>query len=154
DDREVKQAAKWGRAVNLLAAVGLITWMVSNTVAKLFFGDARWPDSVVDYHIIYEQSRNIVSANAYESHRIFPYPPSAVVLFYGTALGPFQFAAGVWLSITLLAAVGTFVVGTRVVGLSAHRWRWLIALVAFAFTEYFIAWDLRSQNCNMVYCFL
>jgi hypothetical protein len=154
DDREVEWPARLVQIVNLLAAACLVAWISGNTIAKLFLGDVPWPDSVVDYHILYEQSRNIVNAGGYEGHHVFPYPPSAVVLFHGTAIGPFPVAAGIWLAVTLLATVGTFILGTRVVGLAEHHWRWALGLLAFAFTEYFIGWDLRSQNCNMVYCFL
>jgi Glycosyltransferase family 87 len=139
---------------NLLAAACLLGWIVGGTVGKLFFGEVRWPDSVVDYRILYEQSRKVVEEKEYAGHPIFPYPPSAVALLYGTAQLSFPLAAGLWLGITLVATAGTFALGTGSAGLSNCSCRWLLALVAFSLTEYFIQWDLRSQNCNMVYCFL
>jgi hypothetical protein len=142
------------KSFNALAAVILIAWVLYDVTGKLFFGQAHWPDSVVDYRILYNESRNIVESGNYEGSRVFPYPPSAIPILYLTALPPFQTAAIFWLTCTVAATAGTLILGTSLVGLSGHPSRWLAALLAFTATEYFVQWDLRSLNCNMIYCFL
>ena len=154
DRRETPWLGRWAWCVNGLAAVLLLGWILYAATGKNLFGSRAWPDSVVDYRILYDMSRQVVHNQRYEPQQIFPYPPSAVVLLFVTALPPFPVAAGAWLALTILASVGTVVLGTSLVGLSNHPWRWSAALAAFALMDYYIQWDLRSQNSNMVYTFL
>jgi hypothetical protein len=142
------------RIINGVAAAALSAWILYYAGGRWFFGSPGGPASVVDYRTIYHQSRHVIEAGVYDSWPLFPYPPSAVVVFYTTTIVPFGYAAFAWMAILTLATAGTIIMGTSLVGLSDHRYRWVAALIAFLCVEYFVSWDLRSLNCNMLFCFL
>jgi hypothetical protein len=140
------------RTINLLCFWLLVGWILYAAAGTNLLGELAWPNSV-DYRIIYTMSRRIVHDHHY-GNSLFPYPPSAVVLLYSTTWLPMSGAAAAWLVLTVLATLGTAVTATSLVGLSGHPWRWPVAVAGFAVAEYYILWDLRSQNINMVCCFL
>lgn len=142
-----------GRALeifNRVAPLVLLLLIGYAAAGRLLVG--AWPP--VDYQIIYDCSHRIVASLHYDAGTRFPYPPSAVVLFWLTALPPLSVAALVWLACTVTASMATFVLGMKLVGLSNHPARWLVALGVYALTSHYTTWDLRCQNCNMVYLFL
>lgn len=141
------------RGANALGAVVLLGWILYGATGTNLFGRRPWRDRVVDYRGLYGRSRQVVHEGRYVLPP-FPYAPPAVILVYATTAPPFPVAAGIWMAVTVLATVGTLVLGTSLVGLRGHPWRWCAALAAFALTNHYIQWDLRSQNCNMVYLFL
>lgn len=144
----------WLTALAVLSGTALVGWVVYDAAGPNFFGQRPWPDSVVDYHILYEQSRQVLRDGAYDPATVFPYPPSAVVLLAATALPPFPLAAAIWLAATIGATLVAVVLGADLVGLRNRLWRWPATLLAFVLAGYYIEWDLRSQNCNMIYCAL
>ena len=76
-----------------------------------------------DASIIFDQARNIFERAAYPSNTIFPYPPSAVLVFYGlSTVGPAIFMAA-WL---------------------------LIGVVSIFIADAPISWDLRNANSNLM----
>jgi hypothetical protein len=137
--------------INIVSVMALPGWILYDAGSR--YWTHPWPDSV-DQRILYDQSRRIVEQGAYEPPQIFPYPPSAVGLMYIAALPAYKTAAAIWLALTILATAASIILGASLAGIWNHPWRWPAALVAFAFSDYFIQWDLRSQNCNMIYCFL
>lgn len=145
---------RWQKWIAILAFGALLAWLAYATLGSNLFGKRHFPESIVDYRILYDQSREVVNRGLYPAGPIFPYPPSAVSLFYVTGLPTFSLAASLWLTVTFLASLGVFVLGTSLVGLDRHWTRWIVALVALALINYCVVWDLRSQNCNMIYCFL
>jgi hypothetical protein len=140
------------RGFDACVGILLVSLIVYYTIGQSLLPEAHWPP--VDYDILYNTSRAIVDAGAYSYPPSFLYPPSAVILLYITALVPKWLAGLFWMGLTIVATIGTFVLGTSLVGLKGHPWRWTLAMMAFGAMEHYIAWDLRCQNCNMVYCFL
>lgn len=104
--------------------------------------------SLGDFMINLSRSQQILAAGAYGDHFYYPVPflliqqalaglglPAASVLFFAlvTASG----VAVAWLSLESLH-------------LTAHRWRWSLALAAYVSVIYFVQWDLRAGNANLV----
>jgi len=140
--------------VNVGALVILVGWILYDALGRNVFGSTPWPQSVVDYQIMYEQSRQIAVKLAYDPGQIFPYAPPAVLMFAVSAIPPFGLAAAVWLAMLTASAIGVFVLGTELVGLRGHGARWIVALLAYAVTNNYFQWDLRSVNCNSIYAVL
>lgn len=142
------------RAANIGSFCVLIGWILYDALGRNVFGRTPWPDSVVDYQIMYEQSRKIAEVLTYDPGQIFPYAPPAVLMFALSAVPPFSIAAAIWLALLTASAIGVFVLGTRLVGLHASPVRWTIALLTYIVTNNYFQWDLRSVNCNSVYAVL
>lgn len=144
----------WLAKLNVAALVILIGWILYDALGRNVFGSTPWPLSVVDYQIMYEQSRQIAVRLAYDQGQIFPYAPPAVLMFALSAMPPFGVAAAVWLALLTASAIGVFVLGTELVGLRGNAARWIVALLAYAVTNNYFQWDLRSVNCNSIYAVL
>jgi hypothetical protein len=122
-----------------------------------------WPESFTqeglgDFSIMMEESRFIVAnghtraaATGRPDLYFFPYAPPAVILFYAySVLGA---GLGFWLFWAAKAA-SVFAIlwsGLAFAGAQAMRWRWGAALVALLAADYFVHYDLRQQNINLVY---
>lgn len=144
----------WLRVCNTIALVLFLGWILYDALGRNVFGDTPWPESIVDYRIMFEQSRKIAPVQQYDAAQIFPYAPPAVLFFFVTALPPFSIAAGLWLGLLVAAAIGVFVMGTALVGLKQSPVRWVAVLLAYAVTNNYFQWDLRSANCNSMYAAL
>ena len=96
-----------------------------------------------DASIIFDQARNIFERAAYPSNTIFPYPPSAVLVFYGlSTVGPAIFMAAWYLLMTagLIVSLRASLVQER----NDTRAAWLlIGVVSIFIAEAPISWDLR-----------
>jgi Glycosyltransferase family 87 len=154
DERVSTGQKHWPRLIGIVALAITFAWLIYAAIGSNLFGSRPFPESIVDYRILYERSRIVVDRGFYQPSEIFPYPPPAVVLFYITALLPYSVAAGLWMIITLFAAGATFVMGSSLVGMKHHPYRWPVALGALILINYSVVWDLRSQNCNIVGCCL
>jgi len=150
----IDPAPAWVSKINLAALAVLIGWILYDALGRNVFGNTPWPQSVVDYHIMYEQSRQIAVRLAYDPGQIFPYAPPAVLMFALSAITPFAIAAAVWLALLTASAIGVFVLGTELVGLRGNAARWIVALLTYVVTNNYFQWDLRSVNCNSVYAVL
>jgi hypothetical protein len=113
------------------------------------FGDRPWPSNCVDYHVIYDASLLIARDHVYPAKHA--YPPSSVALDLLLAQLPFPWSAAVFMGLTIVATMACW--GTLVAFFPNVRLRWLVLVTpAYLVTLPFVAWDLRSQNCNMIYC--
>ncbi|MBX3378700.1 MAG: DUF2029 domain-containing protein [Phycisphaeraceae bacterium] len=147
-------APTWLKTLNVIALVILVGWILYDALGRNVFGSTSWPQSVVDYQILYEHGHRIAVRLRYDPTQIFPYAPPAALMFALTALPPFAVAAGVWLAILTASAIGVFVLGTDLVGLRGNAARWIVALLTYVVTNNYFQWDLRSVNCNSVYAVL
>jgi hypothetical protein len=141
-------AARVGRTLDVLAVTGVVAW-VGAAVAVLLVGGVPWPDSIVDYAILYRASRQVVSAGTYPPG--YPYPPSAAVLHYASAVFSFPVSATLWLIVTTTSALGCWALLARLLDLGRRPGQLLLLLLAQAAASSFLVWDLRSQNCNVVF---
>jgi len=149
-----------GRRPAIVAAlcVGLLIFLLYHltrfSLAKVWplvpWGDA-W--------IIHDMSRAVFAASDYPArlalgnmNELFPYSPSAVILFRGlTAAGPAIFMA-TWLLMMaagLLASIRASVAQEERGELAAN---WLlIGAIALVFASAPVTWDLRNANSNLIY---
>jgi hypothetical protein len=104
-----------------------------------------------DASILYAFAKAIFARGAYAPVEIFPYPPSAVLLFAGLgAAGPAVFAA-LWF-LLMAAGLAVSVRAGLVQERAALRSAWpLLGAVAVLLANGPIGWDLRNGNSNLVY---
>src|SRR5262245_48550942 len=96
-----------------------------------------------DASIAFDQAHAIFERVAYPSGAIFPYPPSAVLIFYGLGLGGPAVFMTAWY---FLMAAGLIVClhASLVQERNETRAAWLlVGVVAILIADARIAWDLR-----------
>jgi hypothetical protein len=148
--RAATQFVGHSRCWGILAAVGLVAWIVVDLTGRAFLGSVPWPQSVVDYRIIYEASRHVHQTHEFPAHSPYPYPPPAIVFHAASAVFPFPVSAAIWLTLTGCAAVAIY--ATLAMMLDLHRRAgglWVLP-VAHLGVAYYFQWDLRSINCNVL----
>lgn len=136
------------RRWDVVAVVGLVVWLLIDLTGRTVFGSVPWPESAVDYRIMYDASRLVVETHQYPTG--YPYPPPAVAVHAASAVFPFPVSAAVWLALTGLAAGACYLTLARVLGL--HRRPGLLVLLPLAHlvVAYYFQWDMRSVNCNLI----
>lgn len=144
----------WGERVarrwDVVAVVALVAWLGFDLTARTVFGSVPWPESVVDYSILYDASRHVVATHEYPADKPYPYPPPAVALHAASAAFPFPVSATVWLVLTGLAAVAVYATLARVLGLHRRPGLLILLPLAHALAAYFFQWDMRSLNSNLL----
>jgi hypothetical protein len=145
-------AAKVWRAVNAAALVCLVGWVGYDALGTNVFGSRPWPDTMVDYHILHEQSAYLVTHRSYmPGGADYAYPPPAAILHYTVARFPLPVAAAIWLGLTIVAALATWWLLVRMLELDQTPAWGVLVLGAYGSACYFFQWDLRSQNCNLIF---
>jgi hypothetical protein len=136
------------RLVDVIALLAVIGWTCYAALGTNVFGKKPWPHALVDYHYLYDFSRDIVA------HKIYPrnhaYPPSGIILHYLTAQFPFPVSAALFLALTMASALACWWLLLRTMELPRLGAFVLVAL-ALAASSYYFLWDLKSQNCNMIF---
>jgi hypothetical protein len=117
-----------------------------------FHLSAIWPlQPRDDAAIIFDVPQHIVAQSAYAAGTIFPYSPSAVLIFRGLGLGGPALFMGVWYVLMIAGLIFT---------LRASLWQerrniqaaWLlIGLIGILLADSPISWDLRGANSNLIY---
>lgn len=111
-----------------------------------------WPPALrADASIMFEQARNIFEHQAYPSDTIFPYSPSAVLIFRSLGMaGPGMFMVA-WYLLMILGLLLTIRAGL-VQERSAIKAAWpLLGGLAILLADSPISWDLRNANSNLIY---
>ncbi|MBY0457721.1 MAG: DUF2029 domain-containing protein [Gemmataceae bacterium] len=137
-----------GRRWDVVAAVGLVGWLLFDLTARTLFGSTPWPQSAVDYRILYDASRQVVETRRYPAG--YPYPPPVAVLHAASAQFPFAGSAALWLALTGAAAVGGYLALARALGLTRGPGLLILLPLAHAVVAYYFQWDMRSLNCNLI----
>lgn len=137
------------RTINVLALLGLIGWVGYDALGTNVFGRTPWPDTMVDYHLLYEYSRDIVQTQSYPARH--SYPPSAIVFHYATAQFEFPVSAAIYLASNVGATFACWWVLCRMLQLDRRRGSHLLILLGYAASSWFFTWELRSQNCNLFF---
>jgi hypothetical protein len=143
------QTARLGRTVSIISVVGLTVWIAVDLFGRNLFGGAAWPDSFIDYRLLYDYSRLVVRTHAYPAD--YPYPPPAVVLQYVSALPPFAVSAALWAGLCGVTALGCWLGLARLLRLDFDGGAYALLPLAHLSCSYFFQWDLRSGNCNLVF---
>jgi hypothetical protein len=136
------------RRFDVIAVVGLVAWLAFDLLARTVFGRTPWPESVVDYRILYDASQFVVTNLAYPAG--YPYPPPAVAVHAASAVLPFSLAAALWLALTGLAAAACYALVARALELPARAGMLVALPPAHAVCAYYFQWDMRSVNCNLI----
>ena len=142
--RGERAARRW----DIVAAVALAGWLLFDLTARTLFGSAPWPQSAVDYRIMYDAGRHVVAAHEYPAG--YPYPPPATAAHAASAVFPFAVSAALWLALTGLAAGACYLALARTLGLHERPGALLLLPLAHAVAAYYFQWDMRSVNCNLV----
>lgn len=137
------------RVFNALALLGLIGWISYSALGTTVFGRMPWPDSMVDYQLLYQFSRDIVETQTYPPKH--GYPPSAIVLHYATAQFEFPTSAAIYLALNVGAAFACWWMLYRMLRFDLRNGPLLLVLLAYTASSLFFTWELRSQNCNMFF---
>jgi hypothetical protein len=141
-------SGRFGRRLDIVAAVGLVGWLAFDLTARAAFGSVPWPESVVDYRILYDASRQVLDTHRYPAG--YPYPPPAVPLHAASAAFPFPASAALWLALTGLAAAATYFTLAYALGLHRRPGLLLLLPLAHVAVAYYFQWDMRSINCNLI----
>jgi hypothetical protein len=141
-------SARFGRRLDVIAVIGLACWLALDLTARSVFGSVPWPESVVDYRILYEASRHVLDTNQYPAG--YPYPPPAVAAHAASAAFAFPVSAALWLVLTGLAATATYLTLALVLGLHRRPGALLLLPLAHVAVAYYFQWDMRSINCNLI----
>lgn len=140
-------AQRWITRSAILAVLVFTCYLAMETNV---FGSLPWPEGIVDYQIFYDASRAIAQTNVYPDKHA--YPPSAIALHYLLALIPFAWSAAVFMALTILATMACWWLLLRFFP-GGDRLGWLVlVLPAYKLSQHYIQWDLKSQNCNMIFC--
>ncbi|MCI0703736.1 MAG: DUF2029 domain-containing protein, partial [Planctomycetia bacterium] len=123
-------------------------WLLLDLTGRALFGSVPWPQSVVDYRILYDASRQVVETHQYPPH--YPYPPPAVAVHAASAVFPFAVSAALWLVLTGLAAGACYFALARAFGLHLRPGSLLLLPIAHLAVAYYFQWDMRSINCNLI----
>jgi hypothetical protein len=146
---------RWGseavrRRADVLAVVGMLGWLAFDLTARTLFGSVPWPQSVVDYHILYDASRHVAHAHEYPAQWPYPYPPPAAALHAAVAALPFATSAALWLALTGCAAGASAFALARTLELHRRPGLLVVLPLAHLVSAYYFQWDMRSVNCNLI----
>lgn len=145
------------RAVRFVVPAGLAIYLVYHLTA---FRPTRISllEPSVDTSIIFNRAREVFGSGVYpqeasagDFNAVFPYPPSAVLLF--SALG--MFGIRVFMAIWMILMTGGLLVTFRasVAGENDDtQSAWLaLGATALVFCDSPVSWDLRAGNSNLLY---
>lgn len=138
------------RRLDVVAVVALLGWIVLDLTARTVFGSVPWPQSAVDYRILYDSSKLVAETHRYPDQWPYPYPPPAAAIHAASAQLPFSVAAPLWLALTGLSAVACYYSLTRTLGLRRRPGALVLLPLAHVVAAYSFQWDMRSVNCNLI----
>jgi hypothetical protein len=138
------------RAVQMTCGAAFALYLVYH-LTRFRLADV-WPLAPTgDAAIMYEYAASIFARAAYDPATVFPYSPSAVVLFRALgAAGPAAFMIAWYFMMVsgLVIAVRAALTQER----PDVRAAWpLIGIVAILLTGAAVSWDLRNANSNIIY---
>jgi hypothetical protein len=138
------------RRWDVLAVVGLLGWLVFDLTARPVFGSVPWPQSVVDFRLLYDASQYVADTHEYPAHWPYPYPPPAAAIHAATAALPFGVSAALWLALSGLAAGASYFALARTLDLNRQPGLLVVLPLAHVVVAYYFQWDMRSVNCNLL----
>ncbi|MBV9993679.1 MAG: DUF2029 domain-containing protein [Caulobacteraceae bacterium] len=134
-----------------LAALLLGAGVFAYYVSRLHLG-AVWPLTPRgDAAILYGYAHAILARGGYAPAEIFPYSPSAVLMFGALGAGGPALFAALWL-LLMAAGLAASIAGALAQERPALKGAWpLFAALALVVANGPIGWDLRNANTNLVY---
>lgn len=137
------------RITNGLALAAVVGWIGVDLLGKNVFGDRPWPDAVIDYRLIYDYSHHLLETHRYPP--VFPHPPAAALIQSATTQFPYPVSAAIWVALTGFVAVAGYAALLAMLRRDGRPCGWPLALAAHAAAAYFMQWELRSLNCNLIF---
>jgi hypothetical protein len=111
-----------------------------------------WPLALSgDASIYFHQARRIFEQTNYPADVIFPYPPSAVLIFQGLGVGGPAVFMAIWYFLMAAGLVWTMRAGVAQERRDVQAAWPLIGAAAILFADSPISWDLRNANSNLIY---
>ena len=140
------------RKVNTFSLIFIVLFGVWYTVSHQV---RRWsvnPRDWSDYSMNLIGSLNVVDHLAYPTlPNGFFYPPPAVILRIGLGELGFVPSGILWTVLLIIALVGVCEASLHLLGLSNHPAKYLFALLALMSVEYWVEFELRALNGNLLY---
>jgi hypothetical protein len=138
------------RSVAIVAGCSL-AFYVAYHLARLRLS-VVWPPALRgDASIMFEQARSIFEHAAYPSGAVFPYSPSAVLIFRGLSVGGPSIFMALWYLLMVIGLVLT-IRASLVQEHSNVRAAWpLLGGLAILMADSPISWDLRNANSNLIH---
>ena len=134
---------------NGLIAAFLATVFFIDVFGKAIRHRSLGVESLPDFAVFLSFSRQSAVALASPESWWF-YPPPFVVGMRGLALLGDTLASLLWLGLLFASVIACLVLLLRLLGLEASRWRFAIALLAVGASYYFLKWDLKAANVNLI----
>jgi len=105
-------------------------------------------ESLGDFYINLVRSQQTLEYMTYPEH--FYYPVPFLILQEGLAALGLPFASLLWCASSVISALAVLWMSLAALGLDRNPWRWALALAATLPVVYFVQWDLRAGNSNLV----
>ncbi len=140
------------RTLNTLSLLAIVLYALWFTTSFQIRHQSLEVSRLIDYGLNYEQSLVVEKALAYPSWpRGFLYPPPNVILRLGLGQIGLKVSAILWMGLLIAATLACLEALLYLLGLSRHPAKYVMAFLALCSVEYFIEWDLRALNGNMIY---
>lgn len=142
----IRDRAAWINAACILVLVGSVLYLA---FAAPLFGKERGPAHFNDYFQMYWFSKTVVETGVYPG--FYPYPLPGVLFQNSFGLIGFEASCYLWAAVATVATLACFWLALDLAGLGSHPYRYVIALLCFGLVRYYVEWDLKSLNCNLIY---
>ena len=140
------------KTLNSLSLLAIVLYALWFTTSFQIRHQSLEVSRLIDYGLNYEQSLVVEKQLAYPPWpRGFLYPPPNVMLRLGLGQIGLKVSAILWMGLLIAATLACLEALLYLLGLSAHPAKYVMALLALCATEYFLEWDLRALNGNMIY---
>ncbi len=140
------------KVINSLSLLAIVLYALWFTTSFQIRHQSLEVSRLIDYGLNYEQSLVVEKALAYPSWpRGFLYPPPNVILRLGLGQIGLKVSAILWMGLLIAATLACLEALLYLLGLSRHPVKYGMAFLALCSVEYFIEWDLRALNGNMIY---
>lgn len=145
----------WGRWQQRLATIDVLFgavlvaialwYCLANSLNKGAFDQT----TLADFAYNQECTQTIVHDGGYDN--VFcPYPPPSILLRHGLGLLGYQPAAAIWIAMILASVVTSVALLLRMTGLDRSPHAWLWGLVGSLSVIYYLEWDCKSLNSNLM----
>lgn len=140
------------KVINSLSLLAIVLYTLWFTTSFQIRHQSLEVSRLIDYGLNYEQSLVVEKALAYPSWpRGFLYPPPNVILRLGLGQIGLKVSAILWMGLLIAATLACLEALLYLLGRSRHPAKYVMAFLALCSVEYFIEWDLRALNGNMIY---
>lgn len=140
------------KALNSLSLLAIVLYALWFTTSFQIRHQSLEVSRLIDYGLNYEQSLVVEKALAYPAWpRGFLYPPPNVILRLGLGQIGLKVSAILWMGLLIASTLACLEALLYLLGLSRHPAKYVMAFLALCSVEYFIEWDLRALNGNMIY---